>query len=75
MVITLFTDLRIIEISGNSNNGIGDLLSEVGLSGLAHFYQNHRRDFLSEKFLSLALVLNLNFGTASFIYNLKIKKY
>ena len=38
--------LRIGEISRNGNNGFRHFLSQIILSGLFHFLQNHCRDFL-----------------------------
>lgn len=36
----------LLPTSRDSNNGMGDLVAEVGLSGLLHLGQDHRGHFL-----------------------------
>ena len=38
--------LSVVEISGNGDHGVGDLLSEVSLGGLLHLSKNYGGDLL-----------------------------
>lgn len=49
-----------VEISGNSDNGMGNLLAEVGLSDLLHLAKDHGRDFFGGKLLLGTVDLNLD---------------
>ena len=46
----------------DSDNGVGDLLVEVGLRSLLHLGKNHGADFLGRKLTGLALVVDSNGG-------------
>merc|ERR1719244_2393696 len=56
--------LSIIEVGGNSNNGVSDLLAKVSFGSLLHLYENHGGDLLgSEHLLSLrSLDLDVRFA-------------
>lgn len=54
--------LRVVEVSGHSNDGRFDFLTQVSLSNLFHFVQHHRRDFLSLELLGLALEVDNDEG-------------
>ena len=47
--------LRVIEVSGDSDDGVVDGLAEIGFSDLLHLGKHHGRDFLSLELLSFAL--------------------
>ena len=47
--------LRVIEVSGDSDDGAVDGLAEIGLSDLLHLDKHHGGDFLSLELLGLAL--------------------
>ena len=62
-------DLGIIEVSWYSNNCMGNLLSQIRLSSLLHFSENHGRNFFWGKCLGLPtsnINLNVRF---SFLFN------
>jgi len=48
----------------DGDDGMGDLCTEIGLSGLLHLGKNHGRDFLGGKVTVLILVLDDNSGFA-----------
>lgn len=49
-------------LSGNGDNGVGDLVSEVGLGGLLHLTEDHGGNLLSGEGLGLVANLNLDDG-------------
>lgn len=53
-----------VEVGGDGDDGVGDLLAEVGLSNLLHLAKNHGGDFLGRKVLVFAGNLDLNEGLA-----------
>jgi len=54
--------LSVIEVGGDSDDGVGDLLGEESLSDLLHLAQNHGRDFLWSEGLGLTPDLDLDDG-------------
>ena len=36
--------LRVVEVGGDGDDGLGDLLAEVGLGGVPHLLQDHGGD-------------------------------
>lgn len=54
--------LRVVEVSWDGNDGLLDLLANLGLSNLLHLGQDHGRDLLWGELLGLAEVLDLDDG-------------
>lgn len=54
--------LRVIEVRRDSDDGLGDLLAEVGLSCVLHLAKDHGRDLLGLEDALLALELGLDDG-------------
>lgn len=50
---------------------MGDLLTEVGLSGFLHLGKNHRRDFFGSEVLVRAVVFDCDDGLAELLANLE----
>eukprot|EP01137_Pigoraptor_chileana_P033652 Opistho-2@24879 len=50
--------LRVVEVGGDSDDGLLDRLAEVGLRRLLHLGEDHRRDLLGCAVLLLALVVD-----------------
>ena len=63
--------LRVVEVGGDSDDGVVDGSAEVGLCSLTHLGENHRRDFLRGEGLFFALVLDLDDGLAALVENLE----
>ena len=63
--------LAVVEVGGDSNDGVVDSLAKVGLSGLSHLGQDHGRNLLGGELLGLALELNLDDGLATLLDNLE----
>lgn len=63
--------LRIVKVGWDSDDGVGDVLSEVSLGGVSHLGENHGGDLFGEKGLGLALVLDLDLGLAAVIDDVK----
>ena len=63
--------LSVVEVGGNSNDGVGDLLSEVGLSGLLHLGQNHGRDFFGGEVPLVTTVLDRDGRLPALLDNLE----
>lgn len=65
--------LRVVKVGWDSDDGVGNGATEVGLSGLTHLGEDHGGDFLGGENLLLALELNLNDGLASTVNDLEGK--
>jgi hypothetical protein len=56
--------LRIVEVGRNSNDGVVDSSTKVGLSNFPHLGEDHGRHFFGREFLLLATVLYPDVGLA-----------
>jgi len=54
--------LGIVEVSGDSDNSVGNFLSHVSLSDFLHLDEDHGGDFLSLEFLGFSLELDDDHG-------------
>jgi len=54
--------LRIVEIGGDGDDGIGDFFTEVSFSDVLHLGEDHGGDFFGLEFLEFTLVLDNNDG-------------
>jgi len=54
--------LRVVEVSGDSDDSVGDILSKVSLGGVSHLGEDHGGDLFGEEGLGLALVFDLDLG-------------
>jgi len=63
--------LRVVEVSGDGDDGVGDGGSEVSLSGFLHLEEDHGGDFLRSEFLSLSLVVDRDDGLGSLVDDLE----
>ena len=63
--------LVVVEVGGDGNDGLSDLLAELGLSDLLHLQEDHGRDLLGGESLGLAEVLNLDHGGTSVVDDLE----
>lgn len=52
--------LSVVEVGGNGNNGVGDLLAQVRLGNLLHLAENDGRDFFGSEGLISTADLDLN---------------
>lgn len=55
----------------DSDDGVSDLFTKVGLSGLLHLSQDHGTNFLWGEFTSLSTVLDRDGGFSVPLYNLE----
>merc|ERR1719353_2273850 len=62
--------LRVVEIRGHGNDGVGDGAAEVGLGDLLHLLQDHGGDLLGGVDLLLALGGDLDVGLAALVDDL-----
>jgi hypothetical protein len=63
--------LGIVEVGGNGDDGVGDLLSEVGLSGLLHLGQDHGGNLFGGELPVLATMLDRDRGLSVLLNNLE----
>ena len=63
--------LVVVEVSGDGDDGLGDLLAELGLSNLLHLGENHGGDLLGGEGLGLVQVLNLDHGVSTLVDDLE----
>lgn len=63
--------LRVVEVGGDSNNGVVNGATKVRLGSLPHLGEDHRGDFLGCESLLLALELNLADRLAGFVDDLE----
>lgn len=65
LLFSYFSDTRrktYVEVGRDGNDGVGDLLAQVGLGDLLHLSENHGRNLLGSELLLLAVDLNLDNG-------------
>lgn len=53
-----------VKVGRDGNDGVGDLLAQVGLGDLLHLAKNHGRNLLGGELLLLAVDLDLDNGLA-----------
>jgi hypothetical protein len=63
--------LAVVEVGGDSDNGVVDGGAKVALGRLAHLDEDHGGDLLGGEVLGLALELNLDDGLASLVNDLE----
>jgi hypothetical protein len=63
--------LRVVEVGGDGDDGLGDGATEVGLGGLLHLEEDHGRDLLGGELLGLPSVLDLDHGLAALVNDLE----
>ncbi|GKT87097.1 NAD-specific glutamate dehydrogenase [Colletotrichum tofieldiae] len=63
--------LGVVEVGGDSDDGVVDLATEESLGSLAHLDQDHGRDLLGRERLGLALELDLDVGLAVLVDHLE----
>ena len=54
--------LGVVEVGGDGDDRLGELLAQEGLRDLAHLDQHHGGDLLGRKLLLLALVVHCSAG-------------
>lgn len=59
-----------VEVGGDSDDGVGDLLAQVGLGDLLHLAQDHGGNLLRSELLLLAVHLDLNNGLSILVNDL-----
>lgn len=59
-----------VEVGGDGNNGVGDLLTKVRLSNLLHLAKDHGRDFFGSELLVGTINLDLDNGLALLVDDL-----
>ena len=63
--------LDIVEVGRDGDDGVGDLLAEVSLSGLLHLFQYHGGDFFGGEVPPHTTVLDRNCGLSVLLDNLQ----
>jgi hypothetical protein len=63
--------LRVVEVGGDGDDGVGNGATKVRLGGLTHLDEDHGGDLFGGEGLALALVLNLDVGLASLVDDLE----
>jgi len=63
--------LGVVEVGGDRDDSILDIMSQVGLSCLLHLHQNHGGDLLRGEGFLLILVLNLELRLATLVHDLE----
>jgi hypothetical protein len=63
--------LVVVEVGGDGDNGLLDLLAELGLSDLLHLDEDHGGDFLGRESLGLVEVLDLDLGGSIVVNDLE----
>ena len=63
--------LVVVEVGGDGDDGLLDLLAELGLSDLLHLDEDHGGDFLGRESLGLVEVLDLDLGGSVVVNDLE----
>jgi len=63
--------LGVVEVGGDGDDSVGDLLAEVSLGGLLHLGQDHGGDFFGGEILLVTTVLDGDGGFPALLDNLK----
>jgi hypothetical protein len=63
--------LSVVEVGGNGNDGMSDLLSKVSLCGLLHLGQDHGGNLFGSKFPLFSTVPDRNRGLSTLLNNLE----
>lgn len=63
--------LVVVEVGGDGDDGVSDLLSKVALSDILHLAQNHGRDLLRGEVLVGSANLDANNGLALLVHDLE----
>ena len=63
--------LVVVEVGGDGDDGLLDLLAELGLSDLLHLDEDHGGDFLGRESLGLVEVLDLDLGGSIVVNDLE----
>mmetsp|Transcript_26891 Transcript_26891/g.60289 ORF Transcript_26891/g.60289 Transcript_26891/m.60289 type:complete len:670 (+) Transcript_26891:57-2066(+) len=59
--------LLVVEVGRHGHDGLGHVAAEVGLGGLLHLDQDHRRDLLGAELAGLAVELDLDVGPVAVV--------
>ena len=63
--------LGVVEVGGDGDDGVGDLLAKVSLGGLLHLGQDHSGDFFGGEILLITTVLDRDDGLPALLDNLE----
>ena len=61
--------LVVVEVGGDGDDGVGDLLAKVALSDVLHLAQNHGRDLLGSEVLVVSRHFNSDNGLALLVHD------